>query len=65
MSNCCHNNDNTQFIRKNSQMDIDYNIYGDENTIIHHDCHRSINLYPSHSFSVDSLSEMDHARLNS
>lgn len=34
MSNCCHNNDNTQFIRKNSQMDIDYNICEDENTIM-------------------------------
>ncbi|XP_058755134.1 uncharacterized protein LOC131628278 [Vicia villosa] len=51
------------FIKRNAQMDIDFNIYEDENTVIHHDdYHRSTNLDPSQSFSVASSSEMDHAR---
>jgi len=51
------------FIRRSAEMDIDFNLYEDENTIIHHDdYHRSTNLDQSQSFNVASYSEMDHAR---
>ncbi|CAJ2645509.1 unnamed protein product [Trifolium pratense] len=51
------------FIRRTAEVDADFNLYEDENTIIHDDeNHRSNNLDPSQIFNVASLSEMDHAR---
>jgi hypothetical protein len=51
------------FIRRNAEVDDDFNLYEDENTIIHDDeNHRSNNLDPSQIFNVASSSEMDHAR---
>ena len=51
------------FIRMSAEMDVDFNLYEDENTVIHHDdYHRSPNLDQSQSFNVASSSEMDHAR---
>ncbi|KAK2399592.1 hypothetical protein QL285_049393 [Trifolium repens] len=51
------------FIRRTAEVDSDFNLYEDENTIIHHDeNHRSNNLDPSQIFNVASSSEMDHAR---
>jgi len=44
-------------------MDVDFNFYEDENTVIHHDdYHRSTNLDQFQSFNVASSLEMDHAR---
>ncbi|XP_024641527.2 uncharacterized protein [Medicago truncatula] len=51
------------FIRRSAEMDVDFNLYEDENTVIHHDDdHRSTNLNQSQSFNVASSSEMDHVR---
>ncbi|GAU21762.1 hypothetical protein TSUD_328870 [Trifolium subterraneum] len=51
------------FIRRIAEVDADFNLYEDENTIIHDDeNHRSNNLDPSQIFNVASSSEMDHAR---
>jgi len=44
-------------------MDVDFNLYENENTAIHHDDdHRSTHLDQSQSFSVAFSSEIDHAR---
>ncbi|XP_045802374.1 uncharacterized protein LOC123895954 [Trifolium pratense] len=51
------------FIRRTAEVDSDFNLYEDENTVIHHDeIHRSNNLDPSQVFNVASSSEMDHVR---
>jgi hypothetical protein len=51
------------FIRRTAEVDSNFNLYEDENTVIHHDeNHRSNNLDPSQIFNVASSSEMDYAR---
>ncbi|RHN73171.1 hypothetical protein MtrunA17_Chr2g0295621 [Medicago truncatula] len=49
------------FIRRKAEIDIDFNVYEDESTIIHHD-DSSSNLDQSHVLNVVSSSEMDRVR---
>jgi hypothetical protein len=51
------------FIRRNAEIDVDFNLYEDENTTIHHDdYHISPNLDQSQVLNVASSLEMDHVR---
>jgi len=51
------------FIIRNAKLNVDFNLYEDENTVNHHDdYHRSSNLDQSQSFNVASSSKMDYTR---
>jgi hypothetical protein len=51
------------FIRRNAEMDVDFNRYEDEDmTLDYDDYHRPINLDSSQNLNIASSSEMNHAR---
>ncbi|KEH44358.1 hypothetical protein MTR_1g112620 [Medicago truncatula] len=49
------------FIRRKAENDMDFNVYEDESTVIHHD-DSSSNLDQSQVLNVVSSSEMDRVR---
>jgi len=51
------------FIRRNADMDVDFNRYEDENiTLDHDDYRRPVNLDSSQNLNIASSSEMNHVR---